>query len=173
MNSFFIFAAIFTLVYIVLILVYFLRRSKSHEEELTNFLTTAKDQVELHKQEATRQANVKVVHAMEVVKKVQQAAAAFEQNAQKEYDLIIQEAKARRQELIAEAKDEVEELFAQAEHELEEYRAHRQQEIEKNLVKMVTAVAQRVVDLSLDDQKHQQLIFKALDEIKTKKNRAK
>lgn len=173
MNSFFIFAAVFTLIYIVLILVYFLRRSKSHEQELTNFLTTAKDQVELHKKEATRQANVKVTHAMEVVKKVQQAAAVFESNAQKEYDQIIQEAKAQKKEILEEAKEEVEELFQQAEHELEEYREHRQQEIEKNLVKMVTAVSQRVVEMSMDDEKHRQLIFKALEEIKTKKNRAK
>lgn len=173
MNSFFIFAAVFTLIYIVLILVYFLRRSKSHEEELTNFLTTAKDQVELHKKEATRQANTKVTYAMDVVKKVQMAASAFEQKAQGEYEQIIQEAKLQKKEILAEAKEEVEELFNQAEYELEEYRQHRQQEIEKNLVKMVTAVSQRVVEISLDDEKHRQLIYKALDEIKTKKTRAK
>lgn len=173
MNSFFIFAAAFTLIYIVLILVYFLRRSKSHEEELTNFLTTAKDQVELHKQEAARQANVKVTHAMQVVQKVQQAASVFEQNAQKEFEAIIQEAKLQRKQILDEAKEEVEELFEQAEQELEEYRAHRQQEIEKNLVRMVCSVSQRVVEMSLDEDKHRQLIFKALDEIKTKKMRAK
>jgi len=173
MNKTFIFAGVFTVIYIVLILIYFLRRSRSHEKELTSFLQTAKDQVELHKKEATRQANEKVTKAMEVVQKVQEATSAFESKAQQEYEQIIEEAKAQKRELLSEAKEEVEELFEQAEVELEEYRQHRQQEIEKNLIKMVNAVTQRVVELSLDEKKHQELIKKALDEVKSKRSRSK
>lgn len=172
MNRTFIIAGLFTVIYIVLILVYFLRRSKSHEQELTKFLQTAKDQVELHKQEATRQANAKVSKAMEVVQKVQQATAAFEEKAQQEYEQIIEDAKAEKREILAAAKSEVEDLFKEAEIELEEYRQHRKQEIEKNLIRMVTAVTQRVVEMSLDETKHVELIKKALDEVKTKKSRS-
>lgn len=172
MNPIFIGAAILTIIYIILIMMYFLRRSRSHEDELTKFLTSAKDQVELHKQEATRQANVKVAKAIEVVKKVQDAAAAFEEKAQKEYQQLIDDAKAEKRDLLAQARSEIDDLFKQAEVELEEYRQHRQQEIEKNLVKMVTAVSQRVVEMSLDHDKQLDLIKKALEEVKTKKSRS-
>lgn len=172
MNTTFLVAGIFTVIYVVLILLYFLRRTKSHEDELTKFLSTAKDQVELHKQEATRQANVKVTKAMQVVQKVQAAAAAFEEKAQEEYEQIIDDAKAERREIIASAKSEVEDLFKEAEVELEEYRQHRQQEIEKNLIRMVTAISQRVVEMSLDKGAHKDLIKKALEEVKAKKSRS-
>lgn len=172
MNSTWIVYTGLTITYIVILVAYFLRRSKSHEAELTNFLKTAKQQVELHKQEASRQADEKVARAMSIVKKVQEAAEVFEENAQKEYDQIIEDAKKERREIIASAKGEIEELFQQAEAELEEYRQNRHQEIEKNLVKLVTSVSERVVETSLDQKAHKELIFKALDEIKTKKSRS-
>lgn len=172
MNRVIIFAAGFTLVYLILVLVYFLRRSKSHEDELTKFLNTAKSQVEAHKQAASKDADYKVAQAMEVVKKVQQAAAVFETNAKKEYQQVIQDAQAQRREMLSETKAEIEELFEQAEVELEEYRQHRQQEIEKNLVRMVCAVTERVVERSLDENAHKDIIYQTLEEVKTKKSRA-
>ena len=69
--------------------------------------------------------------------------------------------------------DVIEEMFDNAEIELDEYRQHRQQEIEKNLIRMVNAVSQRVVEMSLDDEKHQELILKALEEVKAKRSRSK
>ena len=66
----------------------------------------------------------------------------------------------------------VEDLFKQADIEIEEYREHRHQEIEKNLIRMVTAVTKRVVDVELDHEKHKKLIFKALEEVKEKKSRS-
>lgn len=167
-----IFYTILVVVYIAILVAYFLRRSKSHEQELTNFLNTAKQQVELHKQEASKQAEAKVAKAMLIVQKVQEAAEAFETKAQEEYDQIIEDAKAERREIIASAKGEVEEIFKQAEEEIEEYRQQRYQEIEKNLVKMVVSVTERVVETALSPKEHKELIYKALEEIKTKKARS-
>lgn len=159
------------IVYIVVLVVYFLRRSKSHEAELAKFLNTAKEQVELHKKEASRQADVKIAKAQLVVKKVIAAAQAFENEAKVEYDRIILEGKTKKKAMLEEAKTEIESLFEEAEEELELYRLRRQQEIEKNLVKMVMAVTEKVVETSLSPKEHKTLIFKALDEIKAKKSR--
>jgi flagellar biosynthesis/type III secretory pathway protein FliH len=172
MNRTWIIYTALTVAYIVILVIYFLRRSKSHEAELTHFLTTAKDQVEIHKQQAASQANVKVAKAMQIVQKVTEAAEVFEERAQEEYNQIIEDAKAEKREIIASAKGEVEALFEQAEVELEEYKQHRQQEIERNLVKMVTAITERVVETAFTPEHHKELIYKALEEIKTKKARS-
>lgn len=160
-----------TIAYIIILIVYFLRRSKHHEEELTQFLSTAKDQIDLHKNQASLKANLRVKKAAEVVRKVQQATELFEEQVQEEYEQIIQGAKEEKHELIAQAKTEVEELFKQADQELEEYRQSRYQEVERNLVKLVMSVAEKVTEQSLTANDHKQLIFKTLQEIKSNKSR--
>lgn len=157
-----------TVVYIIILVLYFIRRSQSHETELSRFLEMAETQLESHKQQAEIEANQKINKAMAVVKKVQQAATAFEQEAQTEYNEIIDDAKTERRELIAKAKAEIEALFKQADEELDDYKLARHREIEKNLVKLVTAVTQKVVSLTLDEKTHRDLIFQAYDEITQK-----
>lgn len=170
MNTWIIYT-ILTVAYIVVLVVYFLRRTRVHEQELVHFLETAKQQLEAHKVEAAQEANQKVVKAAAVVQKVQQVAESFEKQAKTEYDQIIEDAKTEKREIIASAKTEIESLFKQAEKELEEYRLERYREIERNLVKLVVAVTERVVEVGLDEKQHAEIIEKALDEIKQKKAR--
>lgn len=171
MDQWLVYAAI-TVLYIIILVVYFIRRSRSHEQELAQFLQTAKQQVEEHKQTASQEANQKVVLAASVVKKVQQVAKEFETQAQKEYEQIIDEAKQERRELLAKARAEIEELFAQAEEDLKDYREKRYSEIEKNLVKLVIAVAERVVEVGFDEKQHKELIHRCLDEIAQQQQRS-
>ena len=161
-----------TIIYIIILVIYFVRRSKSHEQELTNFLELAQQQLEIHKQQADKNAQQKVTAAMAVVKKVQLAALAFESQAQREYDQILDDAQQERREFIAKAKTEVEQLFKQADQEFIDYKTARQQEVEKNLVKLVIAVTEKVVELSLSPTQHKDIIFKALAEIKLKQARS-
>jgi flagellar biosynthesis/type III secretory pathway protein FliH len=172
MNSSILIYTGLTIVYIVIVLVYFIRRSKTHEQELSRFLEMAQEQLESHKLQAATEANQKIAKAMAVVKKVQQAAQAFEKEAQTEYTQIIEDAKNERRELIAKAKAEIEVLFKQADRELEEYKLARHREIEKNLVKLVSAVTQKVVTVSLDEKTHKDIIFQAYEEIKEKHTRS-
>ena len=160
-----------TVVYIIILVVYFLRRSKSHEKELENFLDLAQQQLETHKQQASKTADQKVAAAMAVVKKVQQATANFEKQAQTEYEQVIEDAQNERHEIIAKAKTEVDQLFKQADKELEDYKASRMQEVEKNLVKLVIAVTEKVVGETLSPTAHKNIILKNLEEIKVKQTR--
>ena len=171
MNTWIVFTAI-TLAYIIILVVYFIRRSKSHEKELKNFLDLAQNQLETHKHEASTEADRKVTQAMLVVKKVQQAAQAFEDEAKNEYDEIISDAKEERRQLLAQAKTEIETMFKKADQELLEYKASRHEEIEKNLVKLVVAVSEKVAQIHLTPKEHEEIIFKSLDEVKIKRSRA-
>jgi F0F1-type ATP synthase membrane subunit b/b' len=170
-RSFIILTAI-AVIYIIILVVYFLRRSKVHEDELKNFLEMAQRQLEEHKEAAEEEANLKVSKAINVVKKVQQAAEAFEEEAKTEYDSIIEEARAQRRDILAKAKAEIEELFKIADKELDTYKQERYQEVERNLVKLVIAISQKVADLTLTPKQHEDIILKALDEVKkeTSKN---
>ena len=160
-----------TIFYIIILVVYFARRSKSHEKELVHFLETAKQKLEEHKQITYQEANQKVVKAMEVVKKVELAAQNFESQAQEEYNNIIEEAKSEKKEVIDSAKEEIRELFDQAQEDLKIYQEERQLEIEKNLVKLVVSVSEKVTEISLSEKMQKDLVYKALDEIKSKKSR--
>ncbi len=160
-----------TIIYIIILVIYFVRRSKSHEKELSSFLDLAQQQLESHKKQADTVAQQKIAAAMAVVKKVKQATESFEKQAQFEYEQIIEDAQQERREIIAKAKTEIEQLFKQADQELIEYRTSRQQEVEKNLVKLVIAVTEKVVEVSLSPTQHKDIIFKALDEIKQKHTR--
>lgn len=171
MDKTWIIFTILTIAYIIAVVVYFARRSKSHEAELRQFLETAQEQLNQHKTQAEAEANQKVTKAMAVVKKVEQAAHAFEDQAQKEYEDIIEDAKTERRELLAKTKAEIEELFKKADVELEEYQVLRQREIEKNLVKLVVAVTEKVVEVSMSQKQHQDIIMKALQEVKQKQSR--
>jgi len=161
-----------TVAYIVILVLYFLRRSKTHEQELEKFLELAQSQLEDHKSKADQKAQQKTAAAMAVVKKVQQATLKFEQQAQAEYDAIIEDAQQERRELLAKTKTEVDQLFKQADKELEDYRLARQQEIERNLIKLVIAVTEKVVEVSLSPTQHKQIILKSLDEVKQKQARS-
>lgn len=166
MNSLWIIFTLITVAYIIILVLYFLRRSKTHEKELKNFLDLAQQELDKHKTIASEEANLKVTKAIAVVKKVQQAAQTFEEQAQKEYNDIIEDAKAERREILAKTKAEVEELFKKADVELEQYSAARHQEIERNLVKLVVAVSEKVVEVSLTPKEHEEIIYKSLEEIK-------
>lgn len=161
-----------TVIYIVILVVYFLRRSKNHEKELANFLKLAQEQLEHHKQQTALEANQKVAKAMAVVKKVQEASLAFETQAKNEYDQIIEDARTERREILAKAKAEVELLFKQAESEVETYKRNRFQEVEKSLVKLVMAVTEKVVGISLTSKDHHQLIDQSLAEVKQAKSQS-
>ncbi len=160
-----------TVAYIIVIVIYFMRRSRSHEKELAKFLSSAKGQLETHKVLAQQQANQKVAKAALVVKKVQEIAEAFETQAKEEYEQIILDAKQERKEILKSAKDEIAELFALAEKDLRDYREKRYQEIEKNLVKLVMAITGKVIGEVLDEKQHEQLIDKAIEEIKLQQQR--
>lgn len=169
-NTWIIYAGI-TVIYIIILVVYFVRRTKSHEKELSNFLSTAKQQLETHKLAASQEANIKVAKATQVIKKVQQIAQAFETQAQEEYNEILKTARDERREILKQTKQEVEALFEQAEIELAEYRQKREHDIERNMVKMVMAVAEKVVGQVLSEKEHEQLIAEAVAEIKNQKSR--
>ncbi len=160
-----------TVAYIIILVLYFLRRSKTHEHELSQFLATAKDQLESHKQETNALAQEKVNQALEVVKKVQKVAQEFEKNAQAEYDQIIEDAKTEKKEILSQAKTEIAELYANADEELEAYKAERMREIERNLVKLVISITQKVVDVSLKPSDHEKIITDALEEVKKSRSR--
>jgi F0F1-type ATP synthase membrane subunit b/b' len=153
------------------LVIYFIRRSKSHEAELKEFLRLAQHQLETHKKEASTDANQKVAQAMALVKQVQAASQAFEEQAQKEYQEIIEDAKNERRELLAQAKAEIEELYHKADQELAIYQAERHEEIEKNLVKLVIAVSEKVAEIKLTPKEHEDIINKALEDVKLKKSR--
>jgi flagellar biosynthesis/type III secretory pathway protein FliH len=161
-----------TVAYIIILVIYFIRRSKSHEAELKEFLELAQHQLETHKQQSSQKANQKVAQALAVVKKVQQAARVFEDQAQEEYQHIIDEARAEKRELIAKAKAEIAGLFKDADRELKEYQLKRYGEIEKNLVKLVVDVTEKVVEVSLSPKDHEDLIIKSLEEINKKRNQS-
>ncbi len=160
-----------TVAYIIILVLYFLRRSKTHEQELSTFLSTAKDQLETHKKQASQEAAVKINQALEVVKKVQRVAKDFETSAQEEYNQIVEDAKAERREIIAQAKTEIAELYTTADAELEQYKADRMREVERNLVKLVISITQKVVGVGLKPSDHEKIILEALDEVKKSKSR--
>lgn len=171
MDSWLIYTAL-TLAYIVILIVYFMRRSRSHEAELRNFLAAAQNQLETHKREVANDANRKVIKAMAIIKKVHDTASSFEKQAQREYDQIIQDAKTERQEILTKTKAEIETLFKQADVEIEEYKASRFKEIEKNLVKLVIAVTHKVIGKTLSETDHKNIIYASLEEIIQKKSHA-
>jgi len=156
-----------TITYVVILIIYFLRRSKVHEKELTKFLDTAKKQLDDHKHQTSDEANQKVAKMLQVLKRVQDEVDNFEQKAQEEYEQIVTDAKTERRDIIASARTEIEELFQTAEKELRDYRQTRYQEIEENLIKLVMAVTEKVVEKSLSAKEHKDIILKALDEVKS------
>ncbi len=172
MNLTWLIFPVITTAYVVLLILYFLRRTKHHQSQLETFLKSAKGQIDLHKKEAEKTANLKVAKAATIVQKVQEATLAFEEQAQAEYEQIIKDAKDERREILSSAKSEIEELFAQAEQELETYRQARHQEIERNLVKMVMSITEKVTEMSLSPEDHQHLIKQALEEIKQNRSRS-
>jgi len=158
-----------TLAYIVVLLVYFFRRSKSHENEVKQFLAVAQDQLTHHRDTVNHEAQAKINQAMALIKKVHDTASTFEKQAQKEYDQIIADAKGERQELLAKTKSEIELLFKQADQEIRDYKTNRFKEVEKNLVKLVIAVTEKVMGKTLSETEHRQLIDESLDEVIQKK----
>lgn len=160
-----------TVTYIIVLVLYFLRRSKTHEKELAHFLETAKDQLETHKSQTNKEAQAKIAKALEVVKKVELVAKEFETQAQEEYNKIIEDAKIERRDILSQAKAEVAEFYKEADAEIEAYKADRMREIERNLVKLTIAITQKVVEVSLTPQDHQAIINKALEEVKQNKSR--
>lgn len=171
MNQIWLLYTFITLAYIVILIVYFIRRSKRHEIELSNFLDTARAELEQHKQKASIVANAKVAKMANVVKNIQESVDKFEEEAKIEYDQIIEDAKNERRQILSDAKSEIETLFTQAENDLRQYRTTREKEIETSLVKLVIAVTEKVVETSLNEKQHKDLIFKALDQVKQNKQR--
>ena len=135
-------------------------------------MESAKGQVDLHKKAADKQAQEKVAKAMFVVKKVQDVASVFEEHSKEEYERIIQAAKAKEKEILSEAKLEAKKIVQDADGDLDEFKIERMQEVERNMVKMVMAVTEKVLEQSLTTRQHKELIYQALDEIKTKKSRS-
>lgn len=159
-----------TVIYIIILAAYFWRRSRNYEKELKEFLAVAKDQLDEREKAVNDRANQKIAKAVALVNKVHDISSAFEKQAQKEYDQIIEDAKVERQEILAKTKTEVDHLFKQADMEISDYKANRYKEVEKNLVKLVMAVTQKVVDKTLNEHDHRDLIYSSLDEVVQKKN---
>ena len=172
MNQVWLIYTVITVAYVVILILYFLRRSKRHESELAGFLSNARTELETHKQKATLLANAKVAKMATVVKNIQDSVDKFEDEAKGEYDQIVADAKEERRHIIAETKAEIETLFQQAEKDLRQYRITREQEIEANLVKLVLAVTEKVIETSLSEKQHKDLIFKALEQVKQNKQRS-
>ncbi len=160
-----------TVAYIVILVLYFLRRSKTHEQELAAFLDTAKEQLESHKKEVSDEAAQKITKALEVVKKVETVASQFDIQAHEEYNQIIEDAKVERREILAQAKTEVADFYTQADAEIEQYKAERMREVERNLVKLIIAITQKVVEVGLTPEQHEKIIMNALEEVKRNKSR--
>lgn len=169
MDSWLVYTAL-TVVYIIILALYFWRRSRSHEQELKDFLKVAQNQLTNHQQQVDSAANQKIAKAYQLVQKVHDISAAFEKQAQKEYDQIVEDGKAERQEILAKTKTEVDRLFKQADLEIADYKADRYKEVEKNLVKLVMAVTQKVVGKTLTEKDHRDLIYASLDEVVQKKS---
>ncbi|OGV95855.1 hypothetical protein A2W24_02255 [Microgenomates group bacterium RBG_16_45_19] len=161
-----------TVVYIIILIIYFFRRSRSHERELHQFLQVAEDQLKHRQAEINQDAKQKISKAYSLVKQVHDIAAAFEKQAQTEYDQIVEDAKVERQELIAKTKTDIADLFKQADREIAEYKAARFKEVERNLVKLVMAVTQKALGKSLSTSDHRQLILSALDEVIQKQSQS-
>ncbi len=158
-----------TVVYIAVLFLFFYRRHKRQDEQLTQFLEDAKKQLAQHKEQAHTQANHKVIKAFELIKRLQQVAEDLEGQAKQEYDQIIEDAKTEKKEIIEDARKKAQEILMSSEDELEQYKEERRREIEKNLVKLVMSVTEKVVERSLTYEDHVELIHEALEEVKQQK----
>jgi F-type H+-transporting ATPase subunit b len=160
-----------TIFYIAILFLFFWRRQKKQDKQLTEFLEEAKRQLELHKKEAQSQAYQKVHKAFDLIKRLQRIAENLEEQAKEEYEQILNDAKAEKKEIIADARKAALEISQSAEKELEEYKQKRKSEIEKNLVKLVMSVTEKVVERSLDYETHVDLINDAIEEVGQQKER--
>ena len=169
MDTSFLIYTLTLVLYVVLLYIFFERKYKKQDRELSDFLGDAKRQLQNHKVQASVEANKKVEKAFELIKKLQSIAEDLEGQAKSEYDEIIFDGKREKKEMIEDARKKAMEIIQSADDELEDYKTDRKREIERNLVKLVMSVTEKVVEKDLDYAKHLELIKQAVDEVKQQK----
>lgn len=160
-----------TVFYILLLIVYFWRRSRKHENELKGFLSTAKKQLDEHKKHVHTEAQTRIEAAMHIIKKLQKLAENLENQSEKEYNQIVDDAKAKAKVVIDEAHEKAKNIMSHADDDLEDYRQQRRQEVEADMVKLVISVTEKVLGQGLHYQDHVQIIHQAMEEIKQQKEK--
>lgn len=158
-----------TATYILLLVVFFWRRTRSHELELDNFLKQAKVQLELHKQSVHKRQQQKITKVMTAMSIMQQVAVEMDKEIAAQYQKTIDDARAESQLLLKKAQDESESIRMHATHDLDDYRKERLHEVEADLVKLVINVTERVLGQTLSRKDHVDLIYKSLEEVKAQK----
>lgn len=160
-----------TVIYIVILVVYFWRRSRKHEKQLVTFLELAKKQLADHQERVHGEAEERLNKAYTLIKRLQRVSEDLEKQAQEEYDQIIGDAKEERKSILKEAREQAQEILLKADEELEEYKEKREHQIEGEMVKLVVSVTEKVVEKSLTRQDHVDLIQNAVNEIKEQKQK--
>lgn len=171
MNTIWIAYTGITAFYIIIIAIYFWRRSKKHELELQDVLQISKTQLEKHRKHVHERAGQRINKAMMLIKQLHRIAANLEIQAKEEYTRLVQAANDQAQEILKEAKQEAQAIKSKADEEFDDYRQKRQQEIEADMVRLVMSVTQKVIKKSLTPQDHQNLILQSLEEVKAQKEK--
>lgn len=162
---------ILTVMYIIVLILYFWRRSIRHEHEVTEVLEQAKKQLDTHRQRIHQQGTYRLTKMMQILSMFQKIAVDFETAIKEEHDKMISKAQDQSKKLIDEAKVEADKIRADVNQNLDGYRQQRQQEIEADLVKLVVSVTEKVVQQRLLYQDHINLIHQALEEVKHQKQK--
>ncbi len=158
-----------TATYILLLVVFFWRRTRSHEIDLQKFLERAKLQLEMHKESVHKRQQQKITKVMTAMSIMQQVAVEMDKEIARQYQDTINDARAEAQVITKKARDEAEAIRQHATHDLDDYRKERLHEVEADLVKLVMDVTQRVLGSTLSREEHVDLIYKSLEEVKAQK----
>ncbi len=158
-----------TAVYILLLVVFFWRRTRIHEQELEKFLQQSKLQLDLHKQSVHKRQHQKISKVMAAMSIMQQVAVEMDKEIAAQYQKTIEDARAEAELIIKKSRDEAETIRMHATHDLDDYRKERLHEVEADLVKLVINVTEKVMGTTLSRQDHVDLIYKSLEEVKSQK----
>lgn len=90
-------------------------------------------------------------------------------NIEKEADVILSEARkkalARENEIVAQAKEEAARIIAHAQREAELEMKKAQDEVKQQIIEVATLMAGKIVEVSLEDEDHTNLIQETLKEM--------
>lgn len=171
MNEIWIIYTIVTVVYIGLLILFFWRKTKKHENELKKFLTDAKEQLSIHKKKVHDNNSQKMKKVLMAMSIMQQVAIELDKELNSQYKLLLEKANEEAKSIKEKAEAEAEQIRLEATQDLEDYRNKRIHEIEGDLVRLVCAVSEKVINKTLTHQDHMDLIYRSLDEIKIQKQK--
>ncbi len=169
-NTWLIYTGI-TVFYIAILVIYFWRRSRKHEQQLVAFLEHAKKQLAEHQKRVHNETEERLDKAFALIRRLQHVAENLENQAQDEYDQIVEDAKEEKKAILKQAREQSQEILTSADQELEDYREKRQHQIEGEMVKLVISVSEKVVEKSLTRADQVDLIQRAVNEIKEEKQK--